>query len=145
MKRLLHHLNSEQQRQLQAWLDRQTGKRTPSDEYIRENNKFAKIPTCKRPTARSVGNCDPGFEARHVKPHTDFNARRDLPPGWAIVSMYDSGGNHSIRNAAQAMHTELWNFWPCSDMPLKEQLHDERSPWGRRLRHELEHNNIAVK
>jgi hypothetical protein len=144
MHRLLHHLNSEQQRQLQTWLDQQTGERTPSAEYIRENNKFAKIPTCKKPLAKSVGSCEPGFEAQHVKPHVDFDARRDLPPGWAIGSVYDSGGNHSIRNAAQSLHTELWNFWPGSDMPLKEQLHDEGLPWAKRLRAELESNNIHI-
>lgn len=32
-----------------------------------------------------------------------------IPLGWALVPMYDSGGNHLIENAGVALIREAWN------------------------------------
>ncbi len=117
---ITHHLNPAQREALQAWLNTEArGKRTPSDAYIKANNAFAKIPVCARPSPKSIAMTATGFGPREVVPLHGFHAVRDLPEGWAVINTYDSGGNHTIVNAAQSLHTRLWNFWSAApDSPL---------------------------
>ena len=63
---------------------------------------------------KTLQNVKPGFEKNEVKLCTGFNARVDLPEGWAVFSMWDSGNNHKTSDAGSVVLRNLWNNWSHS-------------------------------
>lgn len=58
-----------------------------------------------------LNNCKPCvYHAHEVIPNQDFDARRDLKPGYALYGMADSGGNHVVLDAACERWTAAWNY-----------------------------------
>jgi hypothetical protein len=65
----------------------------------------------EKPKQKTIPNSIRGFTRGDVKLLDGFNARNDLPAGWAVYSHYDSGGNHGLISAGQITLTMLWNNW----------------------------------
>lgn len=139
---ITHHLNPAQREALQTWLDAEARKpRTPSAAYIETNHAMAKIPVGPKPSPRAIAMTATGFGKDEVVPMHGFHAVRDLPLGWAITNVHDSGGNHRIVNAAQALHTALWNYW--GGAPGEALRLDRDVPFGSRLVKELLANKLV--
>lgn len=64
-----------------------------------------------RPKLAEIPNTTRGYESGEVKLLKGFDALTDLPEGWAVTSRYDSGGNHAIEPAGDAVLRMLWNCW----------------------------------
>lgn len=64
--------------------------------------------TGKRPT--KIINTHPGFESGEVKLSKEFNIG-DIPSGFGLYCMYDSGCNYKIMNAGKMIITYLYNYW----------------------------------
>ena len=60
---------------------------------------------------KKINNTRPGFEKSEVRLTENFDALKDLPPGLAVCSLYDSGGNHSVQNAGIVLLRMIWNNW----------------------------------
>lgn len=104
------HLTSAQRAAILALISRYPVRPT-SSQYCNEEKALKALPTGAKPKARKVPNTFPGFESGEVKLAPSFDARRDLPEGWAVYSRYDSGGNHGIGNAASHVWRSVWNSW----------------------------------
>lgn len=104
------HLNPAQRAAILALIARYPVRPTP-EEYAREECALRAIPTAPKPKRKAIPNTAPGFEPGDVKLAETFDARRDLPPGWAMFSRYDSGGNHGLENAAVTVWRNVWNGW----------------------------------
>jgi hypothetical protein len=65
----------------------------------------------KKPKRKGIPNTMPGYEPKEVKLTASFDAFKDLPEGWGVYSMHDSGGNHKIFSAGDIALTFLWNTW----------------------------------
>lgn len=69
------------------------------------------IPVNKRKPIIAIQNVVKGYEPGEVKLMPNFNPKQDLPEGWGLYSMYDSGGNHRVGNAAEIVWRSIWNNW----------------------------------
>ena len=81
------------------------------DAYAKTEKALLAIPISPKPKAKAIPNTLPGYEPGDVKLGHAFDARRDLPEGWAVFSRYDSGGSYGIENAARAVWRNVWNGW----------------------------------
>lgn len=106
------HLNEKQCEFIVRWLA-ENKERPELPAYERACRAVGKVPVVGRPTIKSIPNTRAGFHANQLVPSSKFDAIRDLPEGWAILSDYDSGGNHRLHNAGGALLTALWNAWSC--------------------------------
>lgn len=52
-----------------------------------------------------------GFNKGDYKPMPNFKPLRDVPMGWALNNLHDSGYNHSVVNAASSVWITIWNLW----------------------------------
>ncbi len=86
-------------------------KNRPSGEQYQTFHKFLKlVKTVQKPLRKDIPNTILGSEGC-IKLKKNFDALKDLPPGWAVVSVHDSGGNHTIYNAAETKWMEIYNNW----------------------------------
>lgn len=135
---ITHHLNPAQREFVQKWL-KSNSSRPKFGAYDKASSQVAKIPVGRKPSAKSATNCRLGFHANEVVPLKKFDATRDLPAGWALANVYDSGGNHRIVNAGTSMLADLWNCWAgCPDGPLQR----EGGVFSERMDRELTANGI---
>ena len=104
------HLTPAQRAAILALISRYPVRPT-SAQYLREEKALRALPVGEKPKASKIPNTLPGFGSVEVKLTPAFDARRDLPEGWAVYSRYDSGGNHGIGNAALHVWTSVWNSW----------------------------------
>jgi hypothetical protein len=104
------HLSPAQRAAILAVIARYSERPSPAD-YDREQRSLGRIEITPKPKAKSIPNTLPGFQSGDVKLGAAFDAKRDLPEGWAAVSCHDSGGNHSIENAATCVWRNVWNGW----------------------------------
>ena len=96
---------------INSFTDRPTSKEY--DKFLKESKKIS--PKVK-PKVKNIPNSRRGFEPQEIKLEDNFEALRDLPEGWAVVSMHDSGGNHSIHSASSHLITQIWNNWYVSSI-----------------------------
>ncbi len=140
---ILCHVNEEQKTALEEWLCRHSS-RPSSEVYLRENRQFTKLRPSRKPRPNTLSHCLLGFEETEVKPEKGFDARRDMPAGWALVNVHDSGFNHVVSPAGHVLHRELWNLWGCAPKePLRALLLHPSLVMGARVRRELEANSIT--
>lgn len=92
------------------------------------------VPVDKR--GAGIENVRRGFEKHEVVPLPGFKPATDLPEGWGIYSMYDSGSNHKVDNAATIAWRHIWNFWTSyveggsmGGKTVKDSLGDARWTW----------------
>lgn len=107
---ITYHLNDAQRAFIVKWL-LEHQKRPSFGAYDKACRDIKKLPTAAKPPAKAIPSSKPGFNAGEIVPSSRFNATKHLPPGWAAYNMHDSGGNHRLVNAGQAMLTTLWNHW----------------------------------
>jgi hypothetical protein len=94
--------------------------RPDSEEYQEFVARMKQIPVNPKPKPKEIKHTRPGFETTKVKLEDEFDAIVDLPCGWAVVSCYDSGGNHAIENAGLAILRSLWNSWAGTSRPAEK-------------------------
>lgn len=136
---ILYHLNEAQRVFLRQWLvDNPT--RPVFGAYDKSSRAIAKLPVARKPTVKSVPHTRPGFGGGELVPQPPFDATLHLPHGWAVVSCYDSGGNHKFENAGVALMRALWNCWSSKS---GSRLNFD-TPLGSKLRAQLLANNITL-
>ena len=60
---------------------------------------------------KKIPNTERGFEPKERQLLPAFDAFKDLPQGWAVYPMFDSGNNHAVMSAGQHILTRIWNGW----------------------------------
>ena len=113
-----HHLNQAQKEALKAAINRYT-ERPTYKQYTIEGNLIKIISISPKPKRKEITNSIKGFESNEIKLLNGFNASVDMPSGWGIHSMYDSGGNFKIVNAGSDLWTHIWNYW---NSPITKQI-----------------------
>lgn len=128
--KILIHLNDAQRHVIQVWLRNNAGRPDP-EAYAFADGAVTKIATSKKPLPKNIPYTARCHEPGEVSPVTPFHALRDLPSGWALAPLYDSGNSHAICNAGSAMLCRIWNAWssravgpftPIPDSSLEAQL-----------------------
>ena len=71
-----------------------------------------------KPKRKDIPNTMPGYEAGEIKLTDSFDALKDLPEGWGVYSMHDSGNNHKVLSAGEMVLTSLWNNWGCKSVEM---------------------------
>lgn len=104
------HINDAQREFIEAWI-RDNRARPKFGAYNKAETAIRKIPVPCKPRPGDIGHVGQGYKKSEVKLLPGFDALVDLPAGWAVASMYDSGGNHAVVNAGASMLTNLWNCW----------------------------------
>lgn len=140
------HLSPEQRAALVATLARYTSRPT-SAQYDREHRNLRRIHVTGKRQASKPANTVRGYEAGDVKLLPGFDATRDLAPGWAVVSRYDSGGNHSITNAAEHVWRSLWNAWGSHDgdgLSLARAIAARNGEWAEAARSLVNAEGVSV-
>lgn len=66
-------------------------------------NRKVKLSDCK--------NLEKGYNPGDVVPLPGFNPNEDLPEGFGLYPMCDSGGNCKILDAGRCLLAESWNSW----------------------------------
>jgi len=111
----LLHLTPAQTAALEALLQRFETRWPEPQEYEKALDMLREIDGVKVPKFRAhttpFKETMPGYERGEVKPSLLFDGTKHLPPGLGLYSMYDSGGNHRVNNAAAIAWTLMWNFW----------------------------------
>jgi hypothetical protein len=104
-----HHVSPAQKALLAEFLAHDN---RPTDAVYREFQQRMKLVDPKeKPKAPTIPNTSKGFEAGEVKLGEEFDARKDLPEGWGVLPMYDSGSNFKIQSAGQILLTKFMNYW----------------------------------
>jgi hypothetical protein len=89
------------------------GCRPTFKEYEAAEKELLNLPTDPKPKLKSIPHAYPsGYEdgkAIHIRP--EFDAQRDLPKGWGLYYMADSGPSYHVLNAAGILWTHIWNCW----------------------------------
>jgi len=113
---------SEAQRKLCIEFACQTNRPTPKeyDDWCRRMKAVS--PTGKPPRYKQIPHATKGFESKDVKLEPEFNALTDLPEGWAVTSCFDSGGNHAVESAGQAVMRAIYNSWAGHRTPAPKTL-----------------------
>jgi hypothetical protein len=107
---ITYHLNDAQRAFILTWLS-DNQKRPSFGAYDKALRKVGKLPTATKPPVKAIPSTKPGFGPGEFVPSSRFNAVKHLPSGWAAFNTHDSGGNHRLINAGEAMLTALWNRW----------------------------------
>jgi hypothetical protein len=106
------HLTPEQTEAIDKAVESFKGVRPTEHEYDKVWRLLKAIPVDPKPFYKKIPNTKPNpYDKGEVKPLPEFNADRDLPKGWALCNMHDSGFNHGIMNAALLVWTNIWNYW----------------------------------
>lgn len=137
---ITYHLNEAQKQFIKKWAEEHKS-RPPFGVYDKALRDIGKLKTAARPPVKSIPSTKPGFHSNEFVPTSRFNAVKHLPPGWAAFNCHDSGGNHRLLNAGQAMLTALWNYW--SGHPA-DPIEPGIGVFGERLQKQLKANDIAL-
>lgn len=105
------HLTIEQRKAIQAAMARYPDRRPSAKEYETEQAVLRLVRVEYKPQRKTIKNTRPGFAPSEVVLLSEFNALNDMPAGWSVYSMYDSGGNHKMENAAVNVWRRIWNAW----------------------------------
>lgn len=104
------HLTPEQRTAILAAINRYS-ERPTFKQYETEQAVLLLVRIDPKPKLKGINNTRPGYHANEIKLDAQFDALKDLPRGWATFSVYDSGGNHRIENAAVNVWRSVWNSW----------------------------------
>ncbi len=102
---------SEEQRALVVLFRDSFTERPSPEEYDKFQQRMKKLGPDKKPKQKEIPHTLPGYESNELKLTDDFDALQDLPVGWAVTSLYDSGGNHRIELAGCTVLRRMWNNW----------------------------------
>lgn len=80
-----------------------------SSKHISIDNALRKIKV--KPHRKRFKKVMEGYNKGEYKPMPNFNPLKDVPVGWALFNLYDSGYNHSVVNAASTVWITIWNNW----------------------------------
>jgi hypothetical protein len=124
------HLTEAQDAAIDALIQRFGDQRPEHHEYEKALTALGEVDGVKVPKFRihttPFKETVPGFHSGEVVPSAAFDARQHLPPGVGLYSMYDSGGNCRVSNAATIAWTLIWNCWPSSPEQKKNRsLYEE--------------------
>lgn len=112
----LLHLTPQQKAAIEVLLNRFVEQRPTTQEYQTALDCLHVLGAVNIPRFRKgttpFPETRPGYEVGEVVPTATFMAKHHLPPGLGLYSMYDSGGNCRVRNAAAIAWTLVWNCWP---------------------------------
>lgn len=95
---------------------------------LEKNPSFALYSKFQTRMKKTTGKCPkkiintyPGYESGEVKLSKEFNVG-DIPPGFGLYCMYDSGSNYKIMNAGNMIITHLYNFWKENKSDREDKL-----------------------
>lgn len=108
--RLPIRLSPQQAEAIREIIEKSDAVRMEPSEYEVVHRKLKSIPIAKA-GLKDIRNVKEGYEKNEVKLLPNFNAKTDIPEGYGLYSMYDSGSNHRMANAAEIAWTHIWNFW----------------------------------
>jgi hypothetical protein len=106
------HLSPDQKALCKEFLEFQKIKKAEIKEYELFQKRMRDLDKArKKPKMGSIPNTKLGFESNQIKLDNSFDALKDLPEGFGVYPMCDSGGNHKILSAGMIILTNLWNNW----------------------------------
>lgn len=100
------------------------------EEYEKWEKRMKKVDPKQKPKRKMIGHSSLGYGRDQIRLDDDFNAEVDLPPGWGVYSMADSGSNYTIHSAGQLLLTDLWNSWynpNCHPWTLIKSFNEENA------------------
>lgn len=113
------HLTPAQKAAILALIERHN-KRPSFVSYERGHAELHALRPLEKPKRKDIPCTSPGYGSNEVRLQEGFDACKHLPAGWAVVSTFDSGGNHAISDAAATMWCAVWNYWAHgADRPFK--------------------------
>lgn len=120
------HLSAEQRQLCIDFRDGFSERPTPG-QYEAFRVHMQAVNPLYRPKAKEIPHTVRGFGRGDVKLLDSFNALIDLPEGWAVTSCHDSGGNHTLESAGDAVLRLLWNCWTPGGSPKQNALLENNS------------------
>lgn len=94
------------------------GDRPSYKDYYKYQKRLRAAQKSKPPKQSEIPNTRPGYGKKEVQLLPEFT-EQDIPLGFGLHPMYDSGSNHAIGDAGQMILTQIWNYW---DNPIKNKL-----------------------
>jgi hypothetical protein len=80
-----------------------------SSKHISIDNALRKVKV--KPHNKRFKKVMEGYNNGEYKPMPNFKPLLDVPIGWSLCNLHDSGYNHSVVNAASAAWITIWNGW----------------------------------